>query len=205
MEGGHLNAPMTCPKCGQLDAVQAVSTIIDGGTTYTSGVAYSYATPSDHGFVPPTLYKSQSLSGLAHRLSPPGPPVPHFWRYFLWTFALGTILVILITLINTIVQDAGYSEQNPYSEREVHLSWIVYIVSPIAWWMLYLVPLMIVSTIVGFIFRARDKRRMIEAAEEWRARARRIYGAYYCTRDDTMFDQTAYGNPEGFIGVTFSS
>ncbi len=179
--GGGLN----CPVCNEFDAVQRVRTIIDGGIGNTAGGALSVPI-FGKGAMAVTGFSSQSVTQLANRLGPYRSPRPGFWRWFFLAFLLSWILPVSIA-----------------AQQATTNSPVSFILALLLWLYFLIIPMVIIAVILAFIFRAIKKATQRPALARWSVCATTVYEAFYCFRDDTMFNSEMNGRPEDFIANAF--
>jgi hypothetical protein len=171
--------PSTCPVCGLSDAVQRVSTVIDGGTSSTSGTAFTFATRDHRTHLDPTIYSSQTVSQLAARLAPPAPPAFHLVRWFLILWLGGAVVVGVIA--------GGFAGSGGAAS---------YIIAGVlGLWL----PAFIAAVIVRRV--QAGKYQVLTSA--WRRKSDALRSGYYCARDDVVFDGTKVERPESFRASIF--
>jgi len=182
-----------CPECKSADAVQRAATVIDGGNSTTQGSALSI--PINGGQWTTTAFASASTSNLASRLSPYSMPRARLWPWIL----LFTGLIAWFGgkwAFESIFASGGYHYFGP-DYGEMLLSAMALGIS--------LAVGLIPAILLGLLMRAIGNATWLSNARaNWGPRASRVYNAYYCFRDDTMFDSGNHGRPEQFVFDAFS-
>ena len=184
-----------CPECKSADAVQRAATVIDGGNSTTQGSALSI--PINGGQWTATSFASASTSNLAGRLSPYSIPNARVWP---WTLLFAGLIAWFggkwafesISNLGT----GGYDYFGP-NYAELIPSAMAFVVA--------LAFGVIPAILLGLLMRAIGNATWLSSARaNWGPRASRVYNAYYCFRDDTMFDNGGHGRPEQFVFSAFS-
>ena len=169
---------MVCPVCGQSDSCQKVATIVDSGNSVSVGLS-TFSTWSTHPVVGSGVNLSTSSTNLARRLSVNIPEA---------TFQFGGFFAGLAITIFAIYQWAKQGNSGD--------SLFVAMFFSVA---LGLIPGALVGLIGGFWGKSIKARRIAP----WRAAAgeaqRDVRSAYYCFRDDYVFNGELAGTPEEVI------
>ncbi len=157
---------VTCPVCGQADALRRVSTVLDEGTSVTAGSAITL-TPSGSSAIPfnasPTFYSGATMTALAARLAPPPRPACPSRTVFLWGwFGTAGGIAILMTI--------------PYG-------WVGFVLGIFSAFLTWAIGLFAVA-----IGRNAYRKKYAGLAAIWDQRAARYRAAYYCGRDDVIVE-----------------
>lgn len=182
--------PNECPVCRRSDQVQSVSTVIASGRSSTSGSALSV--PLLGGEWATTHFASASTSQLAARLSPPAQPLSTV-RNWIWLY-----LVILTAGFSVWAITSVFDPRHPAFGNFINAAISIAIVIAIA--VAATLPALLLSYISAGIA---NRTTLAEPRQAWVPRAQRCLSAYYCFRDDQMFDEVTYGRPEDFIRTAF--
>ena len=183
----------TCPECDSSGAVQRVASVIDGGNTSTQGTALSI--PINGGQWTTTSFASASTTSLANRLAPYSIPVARMWPWVLALIGLAAWFVGKWATENF----AAFKNFHYFGSGNGEL--LISIVAFVIVAAFALIP----GLLFGLLMRAIGNATWLaEARANWHPCASRVYNAYYCFRDDTMFDGDAHGRPEDFINEAFS-
>lgn len=179
-------AASDCPICGQNDAVMSVANIIANGTESGSSLGVGYIA----GSFAPMVNFTHSHSQLAERLSPPPPP-GHLSAFGVmgpvWLFAFVSAFVILD------IWQGGFPNLAQYGP-----------IGGFFMWALCLIPAIIIALVVflpiWLLLHWHPRRK-----HAWMNDTNYLGGAYYCGRDDVMFDSVGnYGSPESFKQELFA-
>jgi hypothetical protein len=177
-----------CPVCGANDAVQHVSTIVDSGTQTTMGGGLIFAGMGQGG-IAPMLTASRTTNNLAKRLSPhtltPG--------NVSWGGVLG-IFGLLALVFAFILREMVFGETPNETLGGVVVTTIVFIIPGI----LLSLAISLVLVIIYRYSRPIARRR-------WFKKATLLYNARYCFRDDVVFDDYQFANPETYLNYLFAN
>jgi hypothetical protein len=182
-----MNNELVCPKCTQLDMVQKVSSVFDGGTSYGSFTGTSIGAGINISSRSPVIVSgTQNLQGksstaISIRLSPPSKPTPPDRSIYL---IFGVILIAIsfpIALCGiTLLFSKIASWQNTF---------LFSIILNIA---IFIVSLLSLGTGIGIIITCLrlekiSKLEYIEAITTWEKAIIKWNKLYYCARDDGVF------------------
>lgn len=164
-----------CPVCHESSAVVKVGTLIDEGMSsgLSVGVGGTVIGPSAVGVGGAV---TQTRTALARRLAPPPRPKQSFFAHWIsWAFAIGTVIAFFVA----IGMDVGFF-------------------GLIFGMMIGLVPGALLGLVGATITVPANSFRWTPVQAEWDRKAARVREAYYCRRDDVMFDSTVSGSPDQF-------
>ena len=174
----------TCPKCKQIDSVQKISSVIDGGTTTTSGAALSTPLLTQHPLKDSSVthFSSQSQSVLVGRFQVPGiPQASIFFHIFIWWL----ICSIPAALFNL------HANSSPGSGAVVNALGGAFIGA-------------FPGALIGFISRSIATSKMGIERTAWSKNFQKFRNSYYCSRDDLAFNLEFNGSPEQFVHKVFA-
>ncbi|CAB5218971.1 hypothetical protein UFOVP221_12 [uncultured Caudovirales phage] len=175
-----------CPICEGNDQARNVGSLLTAGahTTITAGAAFA-----GHGVlgISPVLLMSESTDQLTQRLTPPLTPGNLSRRFFYSTMILGGFFWSSIAA--AFMVNSWGNGFNPIIWLIV--SGLLYIFTEILW-----IPVFMVAIAIYRYSRP-------TARERWFAQATELYGAWYCYRDDVVFDGAVYGSPEQMVSYYF--
>jgi hypothetical protein len=175
--------PLACPRCGKDDQLQRVSTIVDSGTSQTTGFGIGAVVAGAGGQHPIGVagYEASNRSYLAQRLAGFAEPRASWETSFLIAWLPLTVLGVVIF----IYMDGG----------------------PI-WWVLGLLVSPVVAAFTAVLpmwaIKAIRDRRLAPERERWRRNLWLLREAYYCHRDDLVVAPEGSGTPEEFMNWRFS-
>lgn len=173
-----------CPICGQNDCVRSVSSLIAEGISSETQFGVGYIA----GGIAPMIMGGQSRTMLAQRLMPPAPPghlsaagvmVPF------WLFNVAAAVVIAFMWRGGEAFNSPVSGLFTFAASLLPAILLGLVVFLPVWLLLHWHPI--------------RKRR-------WEQSAAYLGGAYYCGRDDVIFDAAEnYDSPESFIPRVFAT
>lgn len=169
-----------CPICNTNAAVQRVSTVLDSGTTNSTGIQTlgQIGQPSSQYF---GFSASQSTTALARRLSI-GVPVAEFrYAWFLLMYPLSVWF-----LANVGWYDFGSSLAN----------WFVSL-------FVGAIPGVTLGLIFGMAWKRYENQNLAESQDQHLRAQETLRNSYYCFKDDCVFNERAHGSPESFIENLF--
>jgi glycerol uptake facilitator-like aquaporin len=175
----------SCPVCDSQDSVQRVRTIIDSGIGDTTGTAVTVPV-FGQGAVGVTGFSAQSVTRLAQSLSPYDPPRPRFWSWFF----------VSLFVVYFFIYRYSQTQANPADTNGM--------VSFISYGLILSVPALLVAFIGAFVIRAIQRVALRPKYQDWEYHADKVYNAFYCFRDDTMFDSRFSGRPDEFVAHAFN-
>lgn len=164
-----------CPVCRESSAVVKVSTLIDEGMSsgLSVGVGGTVIGPSAVGVGGAV---TQTRTALARRLAPPPRPKQSFFTHWIsWALAIATVIAFFVA----IGVDVGFG------------GFMIGV-------MIGAVPGMLLGLVGATITVPANSFRWTPVQAEWDRKAARVRDAYYCRRDDVMFDSTVSGSPDQF-------
>jgi hypothetical protein len=171
-----------CPQCQKDDQLQRISTIVDTGTSQTTGVGIGAIIAGARGQHPIGVagYASSNSSQLAKRLG--GAPEPRF--------SFAKAILILWALISIVLVPVLLS-----LDSDSPLWVIVALGIFFSFWggLLLSIPVLLIGDLSLRPARAR-----------WRQRMEHIRSAYYCHRDDLVVAMDGSGSPEQYVAWCFS-
>jgi hypothetical protein len=178
---------LICPKCHQLDMVQKVSSVHDGGTSYGNfsgssvGVGIAIASRNSVVVSGTQNLKGRSNTALSIRLSPPNKPTPPDHSIHI---VLGILLmaVSVIPALFGIISLLGLLAGSP----DIILSTLLLDAILFA---LCIVPLGGGIAIIYTVLRSENKTKLIleEKINAWEKAVVKWNSLYYCARDDGVF------------------
>jgi hypothetical protein len=176
----------SCPECNKADQVQRVSVVVDGGTSFMSGVTTSV------NFVGPNSvsvggFAGVQASNLASRLQIQIPSASFRFSYLVFGGLLGWFFA------GRAVFDSMTGEVNFFY---YFLSAGIGIFGAI--------PGVLVGVIIAFASRAIEARRLTPTTQAAYRTQERLRASYYCLRDDIVFNQDTYGSPDEVAELIFS-
>jgi predicted nucleic-acid-binding Zn-ribbon protein len=161
----------TCPKCSQNDQVQNVGSIIDSGKTALTVSTIGVGT----GGVGFGFGSGKSVSELSARLSSPQPKSGGCLPVLLW----GLVMNALVSLIITVSNQEGAYRDVPY----------------FGWLAAGFIPSTALVFTISFFYLGPKQ---LQAFSAHTANEVQLRGAYYCWRDDTVFNAEFAGTPDQF-------
>ncbi len=182
----HATGQVTCPKCGQADAVRKVSAIVAEGTRTgeTGGIALGLGDRSLD--LMPFVSTSTSRSALAAKLAPPAKPAKPLGNGWTAAFTVGrSALVVFVGLLLAGATLCSFPLLiNTYSANRL----------------LLLIPFAVLALFImaAFVWVIRSAIRDVRAwhrdsdsyetrLQVWRSAVERWQHLYYCARDDGIF------------------
>jgi len=180
LPSGHAQST-TCPTCHNSDAIQRVSVAIDSGATSTTGTAGTLTT---QGALAYTRFISSSVTSLSARIAPPPRPNFPFRRTFLQ-------LWIICTILGAMAVAGQYFSGGTWIVGFGIGLWTVFVT-----WIPALLVTVISKAVTASSYTAQQA--------IWDRRAQELRSAYYCARDDVVFDREHVGAPEDFRRMVFS-
>jgi len=170
-----------CPLCHRNDMTQRVSTVIDQGTTITSGNASTLGVGTNGLFYAPTSITNQSTSALARRFTFPKYPRKLGGTFIMW----GIFFSIVAAMI------AGVSLER-VTQGMTRLP--------------FLISVLLLGLLVTGIVVARTNAARQVAQQDWVRRASEARAGYYCYRDDVAWlpGSTDAEQPETFAARFFA-
>ena len=172
----------TCPRCGTHDNVQRVSTVVAGGYSTTSGAAIT-GPIIGNGPLQATLFGANNATDLAVRLEGPGEPGFAWIKAFLVWLLVGFLGVALYAKATSPGQD-----------------WVYAIIATALVGAFIAIPFAILATLLERLVR----QPLISRQQAWWfARHGRLMDAYYCFRDDVIFDDRECARPDTYIDRVF--
>lgn len=164
-----------CPVCHETSAMVKASTIVDEGmsTGVVAGVGGTVIGPAGLGV---GAGMTQTRTQLARRLAPTARPKQNFLaHWFVWALAIWVVLALVLSAN----MDMGF-------------------VGFILGLMFGLIPALLAGLIGAVITVPLNAGRWTGVQREWDQKAASLREAYYCRRDDVLFNERFAGTPEQF-------
>ena len=177
---------VTCPKCGQADAVRKVSALIADGTWASESTGLALGISENSPELMAVVGSSISRSELAARLAPPRKPARphgHGWAiaYGLGRFAL-VAFVGLLLVSGVLISFPLFI--NTYSQTPllilIPVAFVVCYMVSAFWWMVR-------SSLHDVQDRNTEQEGYAGKLKAWQRRASQWNELYYCARDDGVF------------------
>jgi hypothetical protein len=181
-----MNHEYDCPLCGEHDAVQNVAYLVDSQTESSVGGAVGYNL-SGGGFTP-AVFAASTHSNLVNRFTPPTPPGNLPLWFISLAFFVGPILVA-IYLKNLWMPNVG---------NDWWFSWAL-------WTLVLYIPAIFVFAVIFFVTWGIYRAMSGSARRQWAQRCDVVNAAYYCLRDDIVFDGARWGSPETYVNHVFNT
>jgi len=175
-----------CPICEGNDQARNVGSLLTSGQTktLTAGGAFT-----GHGImgISPMILMSEGTDQLTQRVTPPLTPGNVSRGFFYPTLILGGFIPAII--MGSLFVSSSKMDFNLFIWGFIVVA--LYTFAELLW-----IPLVLIGLAIYRHSRP-------TARERWFAKATELYGAWYCYRDDVVFDGAVYGSPEQMVSYYF--
>jgi|694.fasta_scaffold129875_2 hypothetical protein len=171
----------SCPRCNQIDAVSRVSTIVDTGSNSSSAIGFATQLGSGHSPYA-NVSMGSSTTHLADRLTIHIPYAVFSYKFI--DFAFGVFITFGL-FIGLVFKEGSPVDAGPFN--------------PIFAGVLALVTGPIFGIYTATARKKNQQRGIYELQQNLLAANEELRSAYYCVRDDLVFNQDHSASPEDFI------
>lgn len=166
-----------CPKCGQIDRIQKVTSVVSEGTTRVR-MEGTVSVRSEEGTRDiPTRQEGSSVTELAKRLQKPTFPFGLIFKKFMYGSLISFIAIVGLGMVAGGLVDFNFSRSE----------WIIRVVIILIGAICLISAIVFTASFITSLSSGKIKEEGDEIQERYERAVRRWNQLYYCYRDDIVF------------------